>query len=151
MKYPSLSFRRLTSSGDFIPEVDGLRFVAVSSVIIFHLFGFLEVKDKHQYSIPCHIPILHNFWVHGRLGVSLFFVLSGFILGMPFAKFYFNKTKLPVDLKKYFLRRLTRLEPPYIIAMTICLIGAVFITRAVPFIIGLRSYFASIFYLHNFI
>ena len=30
-------FRRQTSSGMFIPEIDGLRFVAIAAVVAFHL------------------------------------------------------------------------------------------------------------------
>jgi peptidoglycan/LPS O-acetylase OafA/YrhL len=46
-------------------------------------------------------------------------VISGFILGLPFAAHYL-KGKRAVPLRPYFLRRLTRLEPPYIINLLIC-------------------------------
>lgn len=49
-------------------------------------------------------------------GVELFFAISGFILGVPFASRYLLHTP-KVDLKSYFLRRLTRLEPPYFLAL----------------------------------
>ena len=29
-------FSRITSGGNFIPEIDGLRFLAISSVLLFH-------------------------------------------------------------------------------------------------------------------
>ena len=32
-------FRRVTSSGNFIPEIDGLRFLAIASVFLYHLAG----------------------------------------------------------------------------------------------------------------
>jgi hypothetical protein len=34
---------RETSSGRFIPEMDGLRFVAIGMVFLFHLNGYLRV------------------------------------------------------------------------------------------------------------
>ena len=35
---------RETSSTLFIPEIDGLRFIAIASVILYHLSGFYLVK-----------------------------------------------------------------------------------------------------------
>jgi len=43
-----LSFKRITSSGSFIPEIDGLRFIAIASVVLFHLSGFLTAKYVNQ-------------------------------------------------------------------------------------------------------
>ena len=80
----------------------------------------------------------------------LFFVISGFILGMPFAKFHIAKEK-PVNLKKYFLRRLTRLEPPYILVMTMLLFGAVYVAKTISLSDGILSYLSSITYSHNII
>lgn len=57
----------------------------------------------------------------GVPGVKLFFVISGFILALPFLESRLNNAR-PVPLKKYFLRRVTRLEPPYIIAITMWLL-----------------------------
>lgn len=53
----------------------------------------------------------------GRYGVHLFFMISGFILGLPFAASRLAGAS-PVRLKGFYLRRLTRLEPPYIVALT---------------------------------
>ncbi|MBC7793789.1 MAG: acyltransferase, partial [Clostridia bacterium] len=53
---------------------------------------------------------------HGHNGVELFFVVSGLVLGLPFAQHYRNGEKA-VRLHDFYLRRLTRLEPPYLIAL----------------------------------
>ncbi len=145
-----LSFARITSSGRFIPEIDGLRFIAILSVVLFHISEFLAVKDLNVYADNTDYSILKYIISHGHLGVPLFFVISGFILGMPFAGYYFGKGE-KVSLKKYFIRRLTRLEPPYIIAMTILLFGAVFVARILPLGKGLISYLTSLIYAHNII
>jgi peptidoglycan/LPS O-acetylase OafA/YrhL len=56
----------------------------------------------------------------------------------------------PVNLRKYYLRRLTRLEPPYIVALFVLLILAVVIQRAPP--ASFYPHFAaSLFYLHSLI
>ena len=101
-------FRRVTSNGDFIPEIDGLRFIAISLVIV------------------CHLSVLIGFWLlqeegllkYGRHGVELFFGISGFILATPFAMQAIRDGKR-VSLKRYFLRRVTRLEPPYLLSLVI--------------------------------
>lgn len=109
-----IKLSRETSSGRFIPEMDGLRFAAIGMVVLFHLNGYLTVKSKSYY------PVAPSDWLTqaalvGFRGVELFFVISGFILGLPFAAHYL-KDAPPVKLSKYYLRRLTRLEPPYFVA-----------------------------------
>lgn len=145
-----LSFKRITSSGSFIPEIDGLRFIAIVSVLFFHLSAFISTKDFHQYVDGVDYSWLKNLLSHGHLGVPLFFVISGFILGMPFAKYHLDKGK-KVNIKNYFLRRLTRLEPPYMLVMTILLFGAVYVAGTLSLQEGLYSYLSSIIYCHNII
>ena len=62
-------------------------------------------------------------WVFlaGCNGVELFFVISGFILALPFARQNISQRE-PVQLKAYYLRRLTRLEPPYLIQLLFMLV-----------------------------
>jgi peptidoglycan/LPS O-acetylase OafA/YrhL len=74
--------RRITTDGRWIPEIDGLRFVAIASVFLGHLAGQLG-KLSHG------IPIEQRYrWMEGILinfdrGVEIFFVISGLILAMP--------------------------------------------------------------------
>src|SRR5262245_10743057 len=58
------------------------------------------------------------FIAQGRYGVQLFFIISGFILALPFAAERLAGAR-PVRLKAFYLRRLTRLEPPYFLVLTI--------------------------------
>jgi peptidoglycan/LPS O-acetylase OafA/YrhL len=145
-----LTFKRITSSGSFIPEIDGLRFIAIASVIIMHASNYIFIKDITKYFDTFNFRSLELVLHHCNLGVPLFFVISGFVLGMPFAKYYINNEK-PINLKKYFLRRLTRLEPPYILVLTMLFIGYVCILQIFPFNIGLKSYLASLIYSHDII
>ena len=88
---------------------------------------------------------------NGRwLWCAIFFMISGFILSLPFAKAHFNKgRKKKISLKRYYLRRLIRLEPPYIIALIIFFIGNVWVLHKYSFDELLPHFFASAFYLHN--
>ncbi len=109
-------FRRITSGSSWIPEIDGLRFVAIMSVISFHLSAELYSRSGLTYTYHAwYGPILDAF-THGHLGVQLFFVISGFILGRPFARQHLLGQGR-VSLKSYYLRRLTRLEPPYLLCL----------------------------------
>jgi len=111
--------RRRTTTGHWLPEIDGLRFIAIASVLLFHIQGQLE----HHYSqaIPETWPV--RALDFGNRGVPLFFVLSGFILSLPFARSYRANTPQP-SLRKYYLRRITRLEPPYLLNIALVALGA---------------------------
>jgi peptidoglycan/LPS O-acetylase OafA/YrhL len=142
---------RVTSSGAFIPEVDGLRFVAIISVIVFHMYG--------EYFTQKALPPWQEggdtvAWLifTGHFGVQLFFVISGFVLALPFAQHHLDGGR-PVKLKDYLLRRLTRLEPPYIISLIIyVIVRFYFAGYNVEKIIELMPHFwAHVFYVHGFI
>lgn len=146
----NLSFKRITSSGSFIPEIDGLRFIAIVSVILTHTNYYISVKDRTKYVDTFDFKSLGHILEYFSFGVPLFFAISGFVLGLPFAKYHINKEK-PINLKQYFLRRLTRLEPPYILALTMLFVGYVFFLKTIPFNTGLKSYLASLIYSHDII
>ena len=116
------SFKRVTSSGNYIPEIDGLRFVAITFVVIMHILRRIYAECPPVNTTKITIldnGILSSFYKHGGIGVELFFVISGLILGMPFAFRYHKNPKASYPLRNYFIRRLTRLEPPYIIALVV--------------------------------
>jgi peptidoglycan/LPS O-acetylase OafA/YrhL len=132
-------FRRITSSGQYIPEIDGLRFIAISAVIIDHLGAI--VAQAHGG--------VHAASDLGAKGVELFFVNSGFVLAMPFAAYYLKGAK-PISLRRYFLRRITRLEPPYLLSLLLLLILKL-LRDANVFASILPHLAASLFYVHGFI
>jgi peptidoglycan/LPS O-acetylase OafA/YrhL len=84
----------------------------------------------------------------GGRGVELFFVISGMVLGLPFARHYIAGTARRPSLPAYFLRRVTRLEPPYILNLLIRfpLIPA---AKGVSVSVALAHLAASMFYLHG--
>ena len=101
-------FTRITTSTSYLPEIDGLRFLAILGVMLFHLPVALRYAP---------LPGFAKAWVTaGQLGVQLFFIISGFVLALPFARRAILGGR-PVNLQNYFLRRLTRLEPPYLISL----------------------------------
>jgi peptidoglycan/LPS O-acetylase OafA/YrhL len=146
---------RVTSSGRLLAEVDGLRFIAISWVVLLHILDFTTEGLKLNSSAQSG-NLLTLIFAQGRLGVRLFFAISGLILGLPFAEHYLRKAPA-VKLNRYFLRRLTRLEPPYIINMCVMALAAFIFARhmAVNHRMSL-GYIAehlaiSLVYLHNVI
>lgn len=113
--------RRTTNQGSFIPEIDGLRFFAIITVVFFHLntsySSAVDMKRWSYHKLDDFIPSLG--WVFTRLdlGVKVFFAISGFILSLPFLRHYVLGEK-KVDVGQYFLRRLKRLEPPFLVSLS---------------------------------
>jgi len=139
--------RRITSGGSWIPEIDGLRFVAISSVVLYHIYAQILVKSGHPVAVQARYAWLGTVAGNGDRGVRLFFVISGFILGMGFARQHLHLGKT-VSLKKYFLRRVTRLEPPYILNLVFCAFVAFFYYhQALDYMVP--HLLASILYQHN--
>jgi peptidoglycan/LPS O-acetylase OafA/YrhL len=140
-------FKRITYSTSYLPEIDGLRFLAIFSVVvILHITNYL---DEKFYNLQL---IQNNYWknfvTEGGNGVALFFIISGFILSLPFAKWRLNQGK-KISLKNYYLRRVTRLEPPYIIALIIFFIANVWVIHKYSFGVLLPHFLASAVYLHG--
>lgn len=143
-------FRRITTNQLYFPEIDGIRFLAIVLVLLFHTHGYFVKKTPFTFTDnPRFDTLLDHFLANGDRGVELFFVLSGFILCLPFAHQYINKGK-KVELKRYYLRRVTRLEPPYFIAMTGIFALQLFM-HIQPLRVLFPSLLASLVYLHNII
>ena len=155
---PSLlqRFSRVTSSGEFIPEIDGLRFIAIMAVIFHHLIA--HYLTETQRLGPVNLPAewyqvysrsrLVSLLFPGYFGVHLFFVISGFILALPFARRHFGRASVPA-LKRYYLRRLTRMEPPYIINISLAF-ACIWFTNS-GHLLFLPHFIASLFYSHGLV
>lgn len=142
------AFRRTTSSGQYLAEIDGLRFLAIVPVLVQHLSERLlrsTSLDAASWSAHEYSVFLAS---RGTVGVFLFFAISGFILCLPFAKYWSDTERGSLNLKSYFLRRLTRLEPPYMIWMTVFFV-VLLIKGTYSATVLLPHYIASLFYLHN--
>ncbi len=140
---------RITSSGKYIGEIDGLRFLAICLVVFYHLNGFILANSKlHYIDSYSNYKWLNDFFEKGNVGVPLFFAISGFVLAVPFANEYITKTS-KVFLKDYYLRRLTRLEPPYILVLFAMFLGELFIMHHQTAEVLIKSLLASLFYISN--
>ena len=141
--------RRITSGATWIPEIDGLRFVAIAAVVLYHIGGQTMSKTGVAWTTQAwYQPIMRLFY-NGSRGVPLFFVISGFILGRPFARQYLQGEKR-VSLGGYYLRRVTRLEPPYLLNLILLTI-AISLYMHTPWSTLSKHLLASAFYVHGLI
>jgi peptidoglycan/LPS O-acetylase OafA/YrhL len=146
--FPS-RLRRVTSAGGFISEIDGLRFLAIFPVVIQHLSERFERNATYSFKPGAEFEASTFITNRGFIGVYIFFAISGFILALPFASHLLNGTH-KVSLKSYFLRRLSRLEPPYLIAIAGITISLV-VMGAYSWREILPHFGASMVYLHSLI
>ncbi len=141
--------RRVTSSGSFIPEIDGFRFIAVVWVLAYHISVEVVKHAPAQMAAQADGSWLLAWLRTMNFGVQLFFVISGFILSYPFARHYCLNAARPA-LGKYYLRRLTRIEPPLLLNLTL-LAGLILLAKKADFSQVLPHYLASVTYTHNLI
>ncbi|MFO0711643.1 MAG: acyltransferase [Sandaracinus sp.] len=136
---------RVTSGGAYIPALDGLRWLAMALVFLQHFqLAIVSTTLDRTVTPDAGLRTLYDM----RVGVELFFVISGFILGVPFV----NERVLGkerVELRAYFLRRLTRIEPPYAIALVIFSLAWIALGRSPGLV--LQHATASLFYVHNLV
>ncbi len=98
---------KISSSSSRISVVEGLRGLASISVAVFHFSGSLSSETVRALS------------AFTALGVDVFFVISGFVIPLSIYGRGYQLGHFP----SFMLRRLVRLEPPYLatIAMVIVL------------------------------
>jgi peptidoglycan/LPS O-acetylase OafA/YrhL len=106
----------------FFPNLNGLRFIAAFVVIIHHL-----EQNKMFFGAKSWFHEIHWVKLVGELGVTLFFVLSGFLITylLLAEKERFNT----IDIKKFYIRRVLRIWPLYYLVI----IMGLFVLPHIPF------------------
>jgi peptidoglycan/LPS O-acetylase OafA/YrhL len=92
-------------------SVEWLRGLAALGVCVMHLFnasGYFTAQDTFFTTYLSPLTMI------GRVGVPVFFVISGFII--PYSM-WANKYDFPGSWANFMLRRITRIEPPYILSI----------------------------------
>ena len=116
-------------------QIDGLRGIAMLLVVCSHYFARFT-KDYFPNQFNDFLGILY--W--GEIGVTVFFIISGFFM-------------IPVGRNTaydYIKKRIAKIWPPYVIAITVCFIATQLFylpNRTV----GLFDYFLNIPFINGFI
>jgi peptidoglycan/LPS O-acetylase OafA/YrhL len=122
--------RELNVPRSQLRPLTGLRFIAALQVLVFHCTRWP--------SWPVH-PLLRNIAGSGYVAVSLFFVLSGFILTYAHS----GPSARPLERMVFYASRFARIYPAY--AFALALVGPFFIVHTiridgvVPFLAGAIS------------
>jgi peptidoglycan/LPS O-acetylase OafA/YrhL len=92
-----------------IPELDGVRGLAILLVIALHYF--VAEVDPEPGSL---IGLAQLLLINSRMGVDLFFVLSGFLIG----GILLDNKDSPNYFKAFYTRRVFRIFPLYYLVLT---------------------------------
>ena len=90
----------------YFPGLHGLRFFAAMLVVFSHVE---LIKDYHGYPnlYSTHLAVYES----GRMGVTLFFVLSGFLIS--YLLLAEKRVAGSISVKKFYTRRILRIWPLY--------------------------------------
>jgi peptidoglycan/LPS O-acetylase OafA/YrhL len=119
--------RHAPSAGKAIPQLDTLRAVGVASVFVQHLGDrYMGLVER---GVEASLPALLHPWIltvlhHAWWGVDLFFVLSGFSLGLAYQRALAKSGGQAPSVRAFFLRRAARILPAFWMAL-----AAVFVAR----------------------
>ena len=105
--------------------IDALRGVAALAVVLTH------TVERESFvglgSIPYWLGlVLDRLFSYGRVGVTLFFCISGFCIHLRWARSVCNGRATSIDFKSFWKRRFLRLYPPFLVAMLIYLVVQTF-------------------------
>ncbi|GFP74247.1 acyltransferase family protein [Clostridium fungisolvens] len=123
-----------------ISELDAMRGIAVLLVFFYHIMGVAGIRTLsiRKFNVA-------PFMMWGHLGVDIFYILSGFLLFLPFGKAYYNNTS--VNLKDYFIKRALRILPAFyffIIIYVFC-VNTDLLTKS-----GFKSILGNMMFLQNY-
>ena len=132
----------MQSSQRNIPSLDGLRAVSIMLVIISHAsINFWEIyKD----SLGKTASIIQVSLLAGHLGVTIFFVISGFLITTLLLREQMREQK--INLFKFYFRRTFRIFPPYYVYLGVILLLAILGVVEIP----LRKFISPFTYTTNY-
>jgi len=105
--------------GTRIPELDGVRAIAIWMVLIVHVVAGYSYPPRGLSFLPHPVRLILG---HGWLGVDLFFVLSGFLI----TGILLDTKDRPNYFKTFYIRRFLRIMPVYfavVLVWTLCYRG----------------------------
>lgn len=135
------TFGKMSNDKIYFKNLDAIRFLAAMMVFLGHAIApayvYLPIKNTVCEKI---LNLISN----GGTGVSIFFVLSGFLITfLLLSEFELNKK---ISLKNFYIRRILRIWPLYFLVVSFSFIFYPFFKT----IIGMNHPLKSIFLFHLF-
>jgi peptidoglycan/LPS O-acetylase OafA/YrhL len=116
----------------YFPGLNGLRFLAALSVVVVHINQF---KDYFGTSLPLFLP---KFLLNGNDAVTLFFVLSGFLI--TYLLFVEHQQTGKISVRSFYVRRILRIWPLYYLIVLIGFVGIPLVIHLIHF----QGYYESL-------
>jgi peptidoglycan/LPS O-acetylase OafA/YrhL len=123
----------------FIGQMTGVRFVAAFWVMLYHYQGALA-------AVGLLVPVLHELLRVGRLGVDLFFALSGFILTHTYLTRMGPRATWP-SARHFWWLRLARIYPVHFVMLNIAGIAVIAQQKLGQSVAGSRDWLNPVDYL----
>jgi peptidoglycan/LPS O-acetylase OafA/YrhL len=121
-----------------IPSLDGLRAVSIGMVIVGHLFH-RKVNEFRGVE-----RIVSRMIANADLGVSIFFVISGFLITTLLLMELRDRAR--IDLRRFYIRRSFRIFPAfYVYLLALLLLGLAGMVTIVP-----KTWMSAALYLRNY-
>ena len=128
----------------FSAGLTGIRALAAVMVMLFHLFG-LAIPRLLSFHLGDWQITYHWLITCSWMGANVFFVLSGFLLAIPFVR-SIEGVGSRVDIASYLVRRVRRVVPAYWLQIVI-LVAVLFLTATLP---GWQAIIVHFAFLQNF-
>lgn len=101
-----------------VPGLDGMRGIAVLWVILFHYRVLGDATQDPWIAALGRVPLLDGVIRNGYLGVDLFFLISGFLLTLPWFV-HAAAGRPPPPAREFYVRRVRRIVPAYYVQLAL--------------------------------
>lgn len=122
-----------TQAREYFVRLDSLRFFAFLAVFVAHVTYFLH----YPLSVMQESSFAKAFLQIGDLGVSFFFVLSGFLISYLLEKEWRNTGT--ISLKNFYIRRVLRIWPLYFLGIGLVVVFSYLIRDFMVYKVGINS------------
>lgn len=101
-----------------VPSLDGMRGIAVLWVVMFHYVAVGDASRDPWIQAIGAVPLVDAVVRNGYLGVDLFFLISGFLLALPWFV-HAAAGEEPPAARDFYLRRVRRIVPAYYVQLAL--------------------------------
>jgi peptidoglycan/LPS O-acetylase OafA/YrhL len=117
----------------FIAPIEGLRGIAVLLVVLFHYAVVLDARFADPWIAAADsVPLLKVIVRNGMVGVDLFFIITGFLLVLPWLR-HAEEGVPPPSTRGFYRRRARRILPAYYVHLLLLFFVFVPLVRGLEF------------------